>query len=527
MKGWKAPALVFGVICLGLGAGWFFGTAASSVEPEKKASSTPDVSAPSTRERAPGPARTMEMAETGRRIEDPEADANGALRNQRTITFSSAEAMKAFLAKIEGKGIAILGSIDALHTLRVGFLDPDELASLLDGSEETGFIFPAYIPGQGGVQAGAIGFGNQYLQWLGARGDRSAWGDGVVVAILDTGVIAGSSFSGQVRSQAFIEFPSDASQINGHGTAVAAIIASQLGLAPGTSILDYRVADDSGTSDTYLIAQAILAATDAGADIINISLGSRGSSSILRKAIEYASAAGVVIVASAGNDGFDSVSYPAAYDGVVAVGAVDAKGELLDFSNRGAVTLVAPGLELTSLGTSGQYVSFSGTSASAPAVTGAIAATMAIRNSTSSQALETVLGQANEAGAPGDDSFYGQGILNVGRVLTANVAGFDDVAVASNHFTYDASGNSIVEVVIENRGTTRIINAPLSVDTGSGVRQANIASLAPGAIQSFTFPVSSSSGATVSSSIQLSNGVTDRIPANNSRADTLSPADTE
>lgn len=520
MKDWKLPASLLLVIALGLGLGWYFGSSASHVETRATAEPTLP-SRPATRERAPGDARTKERGDQPLRISDDEADALGALANQRTITFASAEAMRAFLDKIAGKGIAVLGSIDALHTLRIGFLDPSELAALLDGTEELGFIFPAYIPGQGGVQAGAVGFGSQYLQWLGARGDRSTWGNGVVVAILDTGVVPNSSFPGQIQSQALVEFPADASAINGHGTAVAAIIASELGLAPGSKILDFRVADDSGTSDTYLIAQAILAATDAGANVINISLGSTGSSSILRKAVEYAISAGVVVVASTGNNGINQVAYPAGYEGVVAVGAVDARGEILDFSNRGDVTLVAPGLALTTLGTQGQQVSFSGTSASAPAVSGAIAATMTLQKSTATQALSTVINQANEAGAPGDDSYYGSGILNVGRVLTADQPNFDDAAVASNHFTYDAQGNPVVEVVVENRGTTSIINAPLTVTTPSGTRQANIASLIPGGIQTFTFPLGNVSEASISSSIQLSNGTVDRIPANNSRVDSF------
>ena len=515
----RVPLAVILVMALGLGLGWYLGMDATEGGRPVEGSTAATPQRPAIRETRPGPARTIERNDSARRIADPEAEANGALANQRTITFASAEAMRDFLARIQGKGIAILGSIDALHTLRIGFLDPDELASLLDGTEDLGFIFPAYIPGQGGIQAGAVGFGSQYIQWLGANGDRSTWGSGVVVAILDTGVIAGRNFAGGIRSNAFIDFPADPALVNGHGTAVAAIIASQLGLAPGTSILDYRVADDSGSSDTYLIAQAIIAATDAGADIINISLGSRGSSSILRKAVEYATSAGVVIVASAGNDGFDSVSYPAAYPDVVAVGSVDARGELLDFSNRGNVTLVAPGLELTSLGTAGQKVGFTGTSASAPAVTGAIAATMSLSNSTPASALETVVRQANEAGAPGDDDAYGQGILNLGRVLTANQPGFDDAAIASNHFTFDASGNPVVEVVIENRGTTRIVNAPVSVQTPAGTRLANVASLAPGGIQSFVFPLGAAVDPTVTSSIQLSHGAVDQLPSNNSRAD--------
>src|SRR5690606_21067191 len=111
--------------------------------------------------------------------EDSEALDAGAIANQRTVTFSSAEALAAFLKKIEGTGIAVLGRIDALNTLRLGFLSLDDLRALLEGDEELGMIFPAYIPGQGSVQAGAVGFGDLFLEWLGIQGDRSQFGANV------------------------------------------------------------------------------------------------------------------------------------------------------------------------------------------------------------------------------------------------------------------------------------------------------------------------------------------------------------
>ena len=114
---------------------------------------------------------------------DTDAAQAGALQNQRSLVFSSREAMERFLKAAQGKGIAVLGSIDKLNALHVGFLSLDDLTALLDGSEESGYIFPVTLPTpqKDGVQDGAIGFGNQLLAWLGISGDNSAYGTGVKV----------------------------------------------------------------------------------------------------------------------------------------------------------------------------------------------------------------------------------------------------------------------------------------------------------------------------------------------------------
>lgn len=450
----------------------------------------------------------------------------GALPNQRILRFSDRAALEAFLKAIEGKGLVVLGSIDALNLLRVGFLDGSQLADLIDPNTEEEFIFPANIPGSGTVQDGAIGFGQNFLDWLGVQGDRDGWGAGLRIAVLDTGVGANDQFTNRIVQEQFVELPDNATDQNGHGTAVASIIASELGLAPDATILSYRIADDQGSSNTFVLAQAIIAATDAGADLINISLGSRSHSPTLQQAVDYAAAAGVVVVASSGNEGYQSVSYPAAYDNVVGVGAIDANGQHLDFSNSGEVALTAPGLALTSAWIENQTVSFTGTSASAPVVTGALAAVMSTQNVTATSALEILTQQANDGGAPGYDPAFGAGFIDLGRVQRGTEADFTDLAVASNYFTTDAQRNPIVQVTVQNRGTTQIINAPVTVTTPSGVRQMNVTSLRPGAISTFSIPLPSTGGdLTVQSSAHVSNGTVDQNVSNNVRTDVLPAAE--
>lgn len=446
----------------------------------------------------------------------------GAILGQRTVSFSSAQAMRRFLDSLDGTGIKVLGSIDSLHTLRLGITDSPRLDSLLDGSEEIGFIFPAEIPAQGTVQAGAVAFGSHYLSWLGATGERTHWGINTKVAVLDTGVVVGELFANPVYHQNLVPLPSDPAAINGHGTAVASLIAGIDGVAPGASILSYRIAGDDGRSDTFRIAEAVLAATDAGADIINISLGSNGASRMLEEAINYAANSGVLVVASAGNSGGDTLLYPAAYDKVIGVGAVDARGEHLNFSNTGKPSIVAPGLGLTSRTGEGNQHSFSGTSASSPLVAGAIAAAMTQQATDSATAWQQIETYANEAGAPGVDPTYGVGILDVGRVLDSGVSGIYDVALASNHLVTNGQGNAVVQVTVENRGTASVVNASVTVKTALGTSYLNITTLAPGAIHTFEVPVGRlDESARIESSVGLSGAQTDKNPYNNIRVNVV------
>lgn len=528
MKSRAVPTLVLLVIACGLGVGWWLGRSASEVAPRTETEEPPPRPRRVTEEML-RPARMGERPEPTVRF-DREAAEAGALAGQRSITFSSREAMDRFLASLEGRGIAVLGRIDKLNTLRVGFLNPDELAALLEGDEQTGLIFPVNVPGSGSVQDGAVGFGRSMLDLLGANGDRSGWGEGIRVAVLDTGIASHSLLNGTVLLQNLVELPADLATQNGHGTAVASLIASELGLAPGTTLLSYRVADDSGSSNSFTLAEAVIAAADSGAHVINISMGSQGNSVILQQAIEYALQAGSVIVASAGNEG-GSLSYPAAYDGVVAVGAVDARWEHLDFSNTGNVTVTAPGLDIASAWVGDESVLFSGTSASAPIVSGAIAALMTTNHLSAQQAIDLLVATANENGAPGLDPEYGEGVIDLGRALNDSQHGITDIALASNYLGTGSSGQPVLQVTVENRGTTTVFNAPVTVTTPWGTSNFSIGSLPSGKIQTFELPLysgalSSPDGTPVESTVTLSSGGDDLIPSNNRRSDVLPPAET-
>ena len=111
--------------------------------------------------------------------------------------------------------------------------------------------------------------------------------------------------------------------------------------------------------------------------IINISMGTTENNPLIEEAVLYAHEQNVLIVAASGNSEQADACYPAAYPSVISVGAVDARGEHLDFSNYGTyLSVTAPGYAINAAWPGNRYSRISGTSASAPIVTGAIAATM-------------------------------------------------------------------------------------------------------------------------------------------------------
>jgi len=453
---------------------------------------------------------------------DNEAQEAGALVGQRGLVFKDRASLEAFL-KRAGNKVIIMGRLEALNILRVGFLNYQDLADLLDGSEQLAMIFPANVPENEYVaaQPGAVAMGNSLLNWLGITGDNSSWGAGVTIAVLDTGVSPHSAFGGK------ISVLGAAGDVNGHGTAVASMILGNTdllpGVAPGSSILSIQVADAAGYSDSFKIAEGILAAVDAGVDIINISMGSSGDSAVLRAAIQKAIEAGVMIVAPTGNSGLNQVFYPAANEGVVAIGAVDRNGAAMAFSNYGdAVAVAAPGYGLNSAWVDDGAVSVSGTSFSSPIIAGLIAATMTESGGalTANQAWQQILNNLNEAGAPGVDPYVGGGLPDMSRVLASGTKGIYDAAVASQ-WVSTVEGNTQLQVTVQNRGTETLVNTNLQVNSPAGTNYFNATTLTPGAIQTFTVPLSNpSESMRFESSVSISNGQSDSKPANNRRVET-------
>ncbi|WP_312048567.1 S8 family peptidase [Exiguobacterium profundum] len=208
----------------------------------------------------------------------------------------------------------------------------------------------------------------------------------IKVAVLDTGVdhrlldLKGKVDVANAKNFVDPNGEGDAIDDHGHGTHVAGVIGatrdngvSMRGIVPNVSILPVKVLDAGGSGDTDQIALGIKYAVDAGAKVINMSLGGNESRT-LGYMLKYAYDRGVVIVAATGNDGQSRVSYPASSKYTISVGATNTFGIVSDYSNYGlGVDVVAPGSKVASLVPDGNVVYMDGTSMATPHVAAAVA----------------------------------------------------------------------------------------------------------------------------------------------------------
>ncbi len=199
----------------------------------------------------------------------------------------------------------------------------------------------------------------------------------ITVAVIDTGVcMSHEDLVGRVLENGydFVDNDDDPEDEMGHGCSVAGIIAANIdngigiaGFAPNSSILPVRVLGKSGSGSMADVAAGIVYAADNGADIINLSLGSMVGSQVTEDAVKYAIGKGVTVIASAGNSGGALPGFPARYENVVAVGAIDPDGARSSFSNKGG-DIWAPGRDVHTIYLDNGYKALNGTSFSAPYV---------------------------------------------------------------------------------------------------------------------------------------------------------------
>jgi subtilisin family serine protease len=266
-------------------------------------------------------------------------------------------------------------------------------------------------------------------------------GVGAVVAVVDSGAqLDHPDLAGRLAAGADLVDGDAAPQDgNGHGTHVAGIVAANSGngigvssMAPGALVMPIRVLGDDGSGSVEDVAAGIDRARTAGADVINLSLGSEvpligaTGGDELDAAIRRALAAGIVVVAAAGNNGVPVCEQPAAAEGLLCVGAVDRRRQRAFFSSFGSgLGLVAPGgsalpatgEDVLSTYLKSGYAELAGTSQAAPHVAGAAAllVSLGVRGPAAAQRLLTT---ATDLGAPGADPEYGHGLLNARAAVT-------------------------------------------------------------------------------------------------------------
>ena len=311
-------------------------------------------------------------------------------------------------------------------------------------------------------------YGEQYGPPL--MGAPAAWDDAgfgsadITVAVIDTGIRrTHEDFeSGRVLGgYDYVNSDSDPADDCGHGTHVAGTVGATTGNGRGVAgmsqatILPLRALGAIGglitlqcTGSTSAIAQAIRDAADQRADIISMSIGGGGSST-LQSAVQYAWSKGSLLVAAAGNDGANnSIDFPAAYPEVIAVGAVTSSKARASYSDGGPqLEVVAPGSNVLSTYNSSNtsYTSLSGTSMATPHVAGALALTLSCAPAgTSPAALRQALAEtAEDLGAAGRDTSYGYGLARVDLLVDSVCTGTGGGDSPSASFTADTDGLTV------------------------------------------------------------------------------------
>ena len=256
-------------------------------------------------------------------------------------------------------------------------------------------------------------------------------GHGIVLASLDTGYAKHTEGPEIVGTRSFIQGQSVVDG-SGHGTHTIGTMAGKgrIGVAPGAKMLVGKVLSNQGSGGSDGITAGIRWAVDAGAHVINMSLGGGGSYQPTNDAIDYAFSKGCWVNAAAGNAGYNganTIGWPAKYPGCLCTGAYQRNGNIASFSSGGEqIDWACPGQGIVSFSKNGSgYASMDGTSMACPGGTGVLALLYAelLRRGypiwkTTDEIRQWFRANMKDVGAPGFDVRFGFGIPVVDEVLS-------------------------------------------------------------------------------------------------------------
>jgi subtilisin family serine protease len=296
----------------------------------------------------------------------------------------------------------------------------------------------------GGTAAPARAATSSLAPWISTAislpgAQQAASGAGITVAVIDTGTADLSQFAGQVtEGPSFVSGGGDPGEEN-HGTGVANLV---LQVAPAARILAIRaISNGTGAPANNLttcpVGSAVSYAAAHGAKVITMSLGN-GNGDLTSytgceaQAVEKALAAGITVLAAAGNNGFSSTtfvdgggdgeddeSFPAGYPGVIAVAALSQSGSRAYFSTvHSFVDIGAPGVDITTVDENGAAVTEQGTSEATPLVAGVAALILSKAPGLAPyQVAEAIEGTASHPGSWTAETGYGE--VNAAAALAA------------------------------------------------------------------------------------------------------------
>jgi len=232
---------------------------------------------------------------------------------------------------------------------------------------------------------------------------KRSLGERVKIGIIDTGIdYTHPDLQGAISHGTNLIHPRTLPyDDNGHGTHVAGTIAAtgrfaMTGIAPRAELLPVKAFDHNGSAYVSDIIKGIDWCVHNGVDIINMSFGMKKRSEAMLEAVVNARRAGVVIVASSGNDGQSGeIDYPARFPQTISVGALDLQGRVAAFSNRGKrIDVYAPGENILSTWPKFRYHQMNGTSMATSHVTGILALVLAERPRLTPSQLKTLVAEA-------------------------------------------------------------------------------------------------------------------------------------
>lgn len=300
------------------------------------------------------------------------------------------------------------------------------------------------------------------------------------IAVLDSGIAAErNEFVKKIVSPfSYATGTSDITDTDGHGTAVAGVAAAIeggiRGVSPASNIMPIKVLDANGETTSAILVQGIDHAIENGAGVINISAAGPASGTsahddaTVTKAINEAFSRGIVVVAPTGNDGSEEPSVPSAYPHVLSVGGTDKTGGRASFSNNGeSVDVMAPASMIPapvpgSVCPEG-YVFATGTSFSAPALSGAAAILKEMRPELSStQIIDQFREGARDIGDPGWDLDTGFGAADLQVASTASAPERDGKEVDDDVYWVTGSRASKHKPVLTAKRSSKVINARIS-----------------------------------------------------------------
>ncbi|WP_177208522.1 S8 family peptidase [Trichococcus pasteurii] len=377
-------------------------------------------------------------------------------------------------------------------------------------------------------------------------------GEGVKVAVLDSGVNFNhfdlrDNFDLSLNELGY-DFVSDdflPEDVYGHGTHVAGILAAAsngfgvVGVAPNAQIVALRVLDENGEGTASRIIEALqwiqnynAAHPDSPIRITNNSYGTGSNSSQLEAAFDVLASSGVLHIGSAGNDGSaagngNNVSYPARYESVVAVAALDKNNLRASFSSTGAdVEIAAPGVAVLSTwkdstnfagpqpfsfaGYAGEYfIEANGTSMAAPHVAGVAALLMASDPSYTAETVRNKMNQtALDLGTSGKDNLYGYGLVDASLALgIGSIANHPPVAYNQAVHTTQNTSVAITLIAADPDGdqlTYTIASAPANgIVSGTGADITYTPNADFTSADTFTYEVKDSAGLTATATVTV------------------------